>query len=113
MLSVVLKKSTPGKFSYMCHFQPIRINVTAFEKTGIHFKADVFAAAAVVDVKAPYCFRGGAARRVGIQVNLMSDFPSRFRRQKKFPGHKNSLHTISWLRYICIHVVTTSDQCSR
>ena len=89
MLSVVLKKSTPGKFSYMCHFQPIRINVTAFEKTGIHFKADVFAAVAVVDVKAPYCFRGGAARRVGIQVNLMSDFPSRFRRQKKFPGHKN------------------------
>ena len=91
MLSVVLKKSTPGKFSYMCHFQPIRINVTAFEKTGIHFKADVFAAVAVVDVKAPYCFRGGAARRlrVGIQVNLTSDFPLRLRRQKTFPGHKN------------------------
>ena len=87
MLSVILKKSTPGKFSYMCHFQPIRVNVTAFEKTGI--QADVFAAVAVVDVKAPYCFRGGAARSVCIQVNLMSDFPSRFRRQKKFPGHKN------------------------
>ena len=74
MLSVVLKKSTPGKFSYMCHFQPIRINVTAFEKTGIHFKADVFAAVAVFDVKAPYCFRGGAARRVG----YTSQFDVRF-----------------------------------
>ena len=38
----------------MCHFQPIGINVTTFEETGIHFKTDVFAAFAVVDAKAPY-----------------------------------------------------------
>ena len=53
-LSVVLKKSTPGKFTYMCHFQPIGINVTTIEKTGIHFKTVVFAAVVVVDAKAPY-----------------------------------------------------------
>ena len=95
MLSVVLKKSTPGKFTYMCHFQPVRINVTTFEKTGIHFKADVFAAVAVVDVKAPYCFRGGAARRVGIQVNLMSA-----RRQKTFPRHKNPARGGTPIHYV-------------
>ena len=33
-----------------------------------------------------YCFGGGAARRVGIQVNLKS-LPRGF--AKKFPGHKN------------------------
>ena len=27
-LSVVLKKSTPGKFAYTCHFQQIGINAT-------------------------------------------------------------------------------------
>ena len=51
---MVLKKSTPGKFPYTCHFQQIGINGTKIEKTGIHFKTDVFAAVAVVDAKAPY-----------------------------------------------------------
>ena len=48
-LSAVLKKSTPGKFAYTYHFQQIRINATKIEKSGIHFKTDVFAAVAVVD----------------------------------------------------------------
>ena len=48
------KKSSPGKFAYTCHFQQIGINATKIEKTGIHFKTDVFAAVAVVDAKAPY-----------------------------------------------------------
>ena len=52
-LSAVLKKSTPGKFAYTCHFQEIGINATKIEKTGIHFKTDFFAAVAVVDAKAP------------------------------------------------------------
>ena len=52
-LSAVLKKSTPGKFAYICHFQQIGINATKVEKTGIHFKTDVFATVAVVDAKAP------------------------------------------------------------
>ena len=52
-LGVVLKKSTPGKFAYTCHFQRIGIKPTRIEKTGIHFKTDVFAAVAVVDAKAP------------------------------------------------------------
>ena len=51
-LSAVLKKSTPGKFAYTCHFQQIGMNATKFEKTGIHFKTDVFAVVAVVDAKA-------------------------------------------------------------
>ena len=34
--------------------QQIGINVTKIEKTGNHFKADVFAAVAVVDAKAPH-----------------------------------------------------------
>ena len=53
-LSVLLKKSTPGKFAYICHFQQIGINATKIEKTGIHFKTNVFAAVAVVNAKAPY-----------------------------------------------------------
>ena len=53
-LSSVLKKSTPGKLVYTCHFQQIGINATKIEKTGIHFKTDVFAVVAVVDAKAPY-----------------------------------------------------------
>ena len=52
-LSAVLKKSTPGKFAYTSHFQQIGKNATKIEKTGIHFKTDVFAAVAVVDAKAP------------------------------------------------------------
>ena len=52
-LSAVLKKSTPGKFAYICHFQQIGKNATKIEKTGIHFKTDVFATVAVVDAKAP------------------------------------------------------------
>ena len=52
-LSAVLKKSTLGKFAYTCHFQQIGINATKIEKTGIHFKSDVFATVAIVDAKAP------------------------------------------------------------
>ena len=50
-MSAVLKKSTPGKFAYTCHFQQIGINAAKIEKKGIQFKADVFAAVAVVDAK--------------------------------------------------------------
>ena len=53
-LSALLKKSTPEKFTYIWHFQQIGINATKIEKTGIHFKTDVFTAVAVVDAKAPY-----------------------------------------------------------
>ena len=52
-VSVVLKKSTPGKFAYTCHFQQIGIYATKIEKMGIHFKTDVFAAIAVVNAKVP------------------------------------------------------------
>ena len=38
---------------YLGHFEQIGINATKTEKTGIHFKTDVFAAVAVVDAKAP------------------------------------------------------------
>ena len=41
------------EFVYTCHFQQIGINATKIEKTEIHFKTGVFAAAAVVDAKAP------------------------------------------------------------
>jgi len=34
-------------------FQQIGINATKIEKTGIHFKTDVFAAVAVVNAEAP------------------------------------------------------------
>ena len=46
-------KSTPGKFTYTCHFQQIGINATKIEKTGFHFRTNIFAAFAVVDAKAP------------------------------------------------------------
>ena len=36
-LSTVLKKSTPGKFAYTCHFQQIGINSTKIEKKGNSF----------------------------------------------------------------------------
>ena len=36
--------------------QQIGINATKIENKGINFKTDVFAAVAVVDAKAPYCF---------------------------------------------------------
>ena len=36
-LSVVLKKSTPEKFVYTCHFQQIGINATKIEKKGNSF----------------------------------------------------------------------------
>ena len=39
---------------YICNFQQIGVNATKIEKTGIHFKTDVFAAVAVVDAKGPY-----------------------------------------------------------
>ena len=37
-LSVVLKKSTPGKFAYTCHFQQIGINATKIKKKGNSFE---------------------------------------------------------------------------
>ena len=52
-LSAVPKKSTPGKFTYIRHFQGIGINATVFEKTRIHHKSDVFASVCVDDAKAP------------------------------------------------------------
>ena len=55
---MVLKKSSPGKFAYTCHFQQFGINATKIEKTGIYSKTDVFAAVAVVDAKAPYSCTG-------------------------------------------------------
>ena len=53
-MSPVPKKSTPGKFAYISHFQWIGINAIKFEKTWIHFKSDVFAAVAILDAKAPF-----------------------------------------------------------
>ena len=52
-LSVVPKKSTPGKLAYISYFQRIGINATKLEKTPIHFKSDVFAAVTFVDAKSP------------------------------------------------------------
>ena len=57
-LSAVLKKSTPGKFAYTCHFQQIGIETRQrLKKRGIHFKTDIFATVAVADAKAPYCLQ--------------------------------------------------------
>ena len=39
---------------HLGNFQQIGINAIKIEKTGIHFKTDVFAAVAVVDAKAFY-----------------------------------------------------------
>ena len=52
-LSAVPKKSTPGKFAYIRHFQGIGINATVSEKTRIHHKNDVFAAVFVDYAKGP------------------------------------------------------------
>ena len=52
-LSAVLKKSTPGKFAYTCHFQQIGINARKIEKKGTHFKTEIFAAVAVAYTEAP------------------------------------------------------------
>ena len=37
-LSAVLKKLTPEKFAYTCHFQQIGINATKIEKKGNSFE---------------------------------------------------------------------------
>ena len=37
-LSAVLKKTTPEKFAYTCHFQQIGINATKIEKKGNSFE---------------------------------------------------------------------------
>ena len=58
-LEWVPKKSTPGKFTYIRHFQWIGINAIKFEKR-CHFKSDDFAVVAVVDDKTPY-YRFSAA----------------------------------------------------
>ena len=52
LMSVALKKSIPGKFAYIFHFQQIGINPTEIEKTGIDFKKDVFFFFFFVDAKA-------------------------------------------------------------
>ena len=52
-LNVVLKESIPGKFTYIFHFQQIGINPTKIEKTGTHFKKDLFPAIAVINANAP------------------------------------------------------------
>ena len=52
-VSAVPKKSRPGKFAYIRHFQRIGMNATKFQKTLIHFKRDVLAAVAVVNAKTP------------------------------------------------------------
>ena len=54
-LGAVPKKSTPGKFAYIRHFQRFGINATKSEKKVIHFKSDILATVAVVDAKTPYC----------------------------------------------------------
>ena len=54
-LTAVSKKSTPGKFNYIRHFQRIGLNAAKSEKTLIYFKSNVFTAVAVVDAKTPYC----------------------------------------------------------
>ena len=74
-MSAVLKKSTPGKFAYICHFQQIGINATKIEKTGIHFKTDVFAAVAIVDAKAPKYdeTRDTTTRRHGTDATKATD----------------------------------------
>ena len=56
-LNAVPKKATLEKFAFFRHFHRIRIKAKKFEKTPIHFKSDVFAAVAVVDVKTPYYFK--------------------------------------------------------
>ena len=52
-LNVVPKKSTPGKFADIWHFQRIGISATKFEKNANLFQSDVFQAVAVVDAKTP------------------------------------------------------------
>ena len=52
-MSVALKKSTPGKFAYIFHFQQTGINPTKIEKMGIHVKKDLFAAIAIITANAP------------------------------------------------------------
>ena len=80
-LSALLRKLTPGKFAFLSHSQQIGINPTKIEKTGIHFKTDLFTAVAVVDFKALYFFVSrdeqiiggscvGAARKVSPNWSL-------------------------------------------
>ena len=52
-LNVVPKKSTPGKFAYIWHFQRIGISATKLEKNSNSFQSDVYAAVAVVDANTP------------------------------------------------------------
>ena len=72
------KKSTPGKFAYIRHFQRIGINATKFEKTLIHFKSDVFAAVAVVDAKTPHSWEsaGLPSGRPWVQPNNQGELAS-------------------------------------
>ena len=75
-LSAVLKKSTPGKFAYTCHFQQIGINATNIENKGIHFKPDVFAAVAVVDMlKLPIAFARVRVLAIVADFAARSDLP--------------------------------------
>ena len=47
-LSAVSKKSTPGKFSYIWHFQRTGVKGDKVEKARIHVKSDIFTAVARV-----------------------------------------------------------------
>ena len=89
-MSAVLKKSSPGKFAYTCHFQQIGINATKIEKTGIHFKTHVFDAVAVVDAKAPYYYLDRLLTRTVLMNN-------RVRVKKKIEKTERQLRIKLWL----------------
>ena len=48
-----LQELTPGNFTYILYLKRIGIIARTFQTTQIHFNSDIFAAAAVVDAKAP------------------------------------------------------------
>ena len=62
---MVLKKSTPGKFVYTCHFQQTGISATKVEKTGIHFKTDVFLQLPLSVLKLPNIYTHKCWRLLG------------------------------------------------
>ena len=78
--------------------QQTGINASKIEKTGIHFKTDVFAAVAVVDAKAPYgregepwrpaetAQKGSETKWEGLVtiLSLVSNLPKKVIPQKRF-----------------------------
>ena len=65
-------------------------NATKIEKTGIHFKTDVFAAVAVVDAKAPYYYLDRLLTRTVLMNN-------RVRVKKKIEKTERQLRINLWL----------------